>query len=101
MGSVFCGIDGQEGKEAGKMTRRQALQSAVFVVLFLYILMTVTYIIRTNRPQSGVSVLCHADDVGGVRDCGISHIQQPPASGSRPVFGGGSQEDPNPKTVCI
>lgn len=38
----------QDGKEKGKMTRRQALQSVIFVVLFLYILMTVTYIIRTN-----------------------------------------------------
>lgn len=30
------------------MTRRQALQSAIFLLGFLYILMTVTYIIRTN-----------------------------------------------------
>lgn len=34
--------------EAEEMTRRQALKSIVFIVLFLYILMTVTYIIRTN-----------------------------------------------------
>ena len=30
------------------MTRKQAIQSIIFIVLFLYILMTVTYIIRTN-----------------------------------------------------
>ena len=30
------------------MTRKQLVQSIIFVVLFLYILMTVTYIIRTN-----------------------------------------------------
>lgn len=30
------------------MTRKQAVQSMIFIVVFLYILMTVTYIIRTN-----------------------------------------------------
>lgn len=30
------------------MTRKQVLQSIIFIVVFLYILMTVTYIIRTN-----------------------------------------------------
>ena len=30
------------------MTRKQLVQSIIFIVLFLYILMTVTYIIRTN-----------------------------------------------------
>ncbi len=30
------------------MTRKQAVQSVIFIALFLYILMTVTYIIRTN-----------------------------------------------------
>ncbi|HBA68342.1 MAG TPA: hypothetical protein DCZ40_03180 [Lachnospiraceae bacterium] len=30
------------------MTRRQAVESIIFIVLFLYLLMTVTYIIRTN-----------------------------------------------------
>lgn len=30
------------------MTRKQALQSIIFIAIFLYILMTVTYIIRTN-----------------------------------------------------
>ena len=30
------------------MTRKQAVQSVIFIALFLYLLMTVTYIIRTN-----------------------------------------------------
>lgn len=30
------------------MTRKQALQSIIFIAVFLYILMTVTYVIRTN-----------------------------------------------------
>lgn len=30
------------------MTRKQAVKSIIFIVIFLYILMTVTYIIRTN-----------------------------------------------------
>lgn len=35
-------------KENGKMTWKQAMKSVLFMVIFLYILMTVTYIIRTN-----------------------------------------------------
>lgn len=30
------------------MTRRQVIQATIFIVIFLYLLMTVTYIIRTN-----------------------------------------------------